>query len=179
MNRTKYLLENELSQLNTLLTNISKNPKATSAENRDATLLWLLINTGGRATEILNLKFQDLNLNDETVFIKGIKNSNDRELPLPPWLFARLTRSPQAPDSRIFPISYNRLRQIWQLYRPVAKKLHSLRHTFAIRLYSRTKDLRLLKTALGHRSISNTMIYADYLYQREELRKLLLDPGVI
>jgi integrase len=32
-------------------------------------------------------------------------------------------------------------RQVWDLYRPCAKKFHALRHTFAIRLYRKTKDL--------------------------------------
>jgi len=74
----------------------------------------------------------------------------------------------------LFPISYHRLYQIWHQYRPVAKKFHSLRHTFAIRLYRKTKDLRLVQVALGHRNITNTMIYADYIYSQQELRKLIL-----
>jgi integrase/recombinase XerC len=56
----------------------------------------------------------------------------------------------------------------------VPKKFHSLRHTFAIELYQKTKDLRLVQVALGHRNITNTMIYADYVYSQQELRKLIL-----
>jgi integrase len=74
----------------------------------------------------------------------------------------------------LFPITYNRLRQIWDLYRPVQKKFHSLRHTFAIQLYKKTKDIRLVQVALGHRNVMNTMIYADYVYSQTELRKLIL-----
>jgi integrase/recombinase XerC len=57
----------------------------------------------------------------------------------------------------------------------VHKKLHGLRHTFAIRLYKKTKDIRLVQVALGHRNITNTMVYADYAYSQQELRKLILD----
>jgi integrase/recombinase XerC len=67
-----------------------------------------------------------------------------------------------------------RLYQIWQFYRPVPKKFHALRHTFAIELYQKTKDLRLVQVALGHRNITNTMIYADYIYSQQELKKLIL-----
>ena len=84
------------------------------------------------------------------------------------------TLSPELMKQRIFPISYIRFHQIWDKYRPCHKKLHSLRHTFAIRLYKKTKDIRLVQFALGHRNIANTMIYADYVYSQEELKKLIL-----
>jgi integrase/recombinase XerC len=37
---------------------------------------------------------------------------------------------------------------------------HSLRHTFAMNLYRKTGDLRLVQTALGHKRITTTEIYA-------------------
>ena len=39
-------------------------------------------------------------------------------------------------------------------------KVHSLRHSFAASLYRRTGDVLLVKEALGHRSISSTLVYA-------------------
>ena len=38
--------------------------------------------------------------------------------------------------------------------------VHSTRHTFAMNLYRQSGDLRLVQTALGHRHISTTEIYA-------------------
>ena len=38
--------------------------------------------------------------------------------------------------------------------------VHSLRHTFATRLYRKTGDLYLVQKALGHRQITTTEIYA-------------------
>jgi len=38
--------------------------------------------------------------------------------------------------------------------------IHSLRHTFATRLYRKTGDLYLAQRALGHRQITTTEIYA-------------------
>lgn len=169
LNKNKYLLDPEVERLEYILQSFKdKDP-------RNSTLLWLLLNTGARAQESLNLRMEDLNTFEESVFIRGIKGSNDRELPLPSWLFKRLEREAGRSGSElIFPITYNRLRQIWDLYRPVHKKLHGLRHTFAIRLYKKTKDLRLVQVALGHRNITNTMVYADYAYTQQELRKLIL-----
>lgn len=169
MNKSKYLTDFELSRLHHILNSFeSKDP-------RNVTLLRLALATGARASELLATKKADLDSEERTLFIRGIKGSNDRELPLRPQLFDQLERlKDQTPGEMLFPISYNRLRQIWQLYRPVHKKFHCLRHTFAIQLYKKTKDVRLLQMALGHRNIVNTMIYADYVYSREELRKLLL-----
>jgi hypothetical protein len=37
---------------------------------------------------------------------------------------------------------------------------HDLRHSFAIRLYRKTRDLLLVQAALRHRSIASTCVYA-------------------
>ena len=167
LNKNKYLLEPERLKLEYLLKSHLQD------DSRNCLALLVGLHTGARAQELLNLTWEDLNASDESVYIRGIKGSNDREIPLSPWIFKALQRLERRKEE-IFPISYNRLRQIWQLYRPVEKKLHALRHTFAIRLYQKTKDIRLVQVALGHRSITNTMIYADYIYTRDELRKLIL-----
>lgn len=138
-------------------------------------MLWLALRTGARAQELLNITKADLNSYDETVFIRGIKGSNDRELPVPSMLFQGLVRLGETNQKKeVFPITYPRLYQIWEFYRPVPKKFHALRHTFAIELYRKTKDIRLVQVALGHRNITNTMVYADYVYSQQELRKLIL-----
>lgn len=169
LNKNKYLLEPEVERLEHILRSFQ------NKDARNCTLLWTCLYSGARAQEVLNLRNEDLNSYDESIFIRGLKGSNDRELPVPGWLFQRLIQ--EAARTRadlVFPITYNRLRQIWDFYRPVQKKLHSLRHTFAIRLYKKTKDLRLVQVALGHRNITNTMVYADYVYSQQELRKLIL-----
>jgi integrase/recombinase XerC len=169
LNKTKYLLDPEYEKLMELL------EKFQAEDERNVLLLELALRTGARAQEILNLTRQDLNSFDETVFIRGIKGSSDREIPLPRRLFERLLRYATRLDSeKLFDITYNRFRDIWAHYRPVPKKLHALRHTFAIRLFKKTKDLRLVQLALGHRNITNTMVYADYVYSQSELRKLIL-----
>lgn len=171
INKNKYLLEPEVLRLEGLL------ERSAEESDRDTLLIWLGLKTGARASELLNLRKNDLNAYDKTVFIRGIKGSNDRELPLNRWLFDRLhaySERIHGGTGDLFPIGYHRFRQIWDLYRPVPKKLHALRHTFAIRLYQKTKDLRLVQVALGHRNITNTMVYADYVYSQQELRKLIL-----
>ncbi len=169
LNKNKYLLSPELDRLRKILTDFE------IQDPRNCLMIWVALRTGARAQEILNLQKADLNSYDESIFIRGIKGSNDREIPIHSDLFKRLHRfSEQQSGTAVFPISYNRLYQVWELYRPIPKKFHALRHTFAIELYQKTKDLRLVQVALGHRNITNTMVYADYVYSQQELRKLIL-----
>lgn len=167
INKNKYLLEPEVAALNAVL------EKFKDTDSRNCTLIWFLLHTGARASEALGLTAADLNHHDETVLIKGLKGSDDREIPLPSWLFNRVAVLARE-NQQVFPITYIRLHQIWGVYRPVQKKLHSLRHTFAISLYKKRKDLRLVQVALGHRNITNTMVYADYIYTQEEFRKAIV-----
>ena len=169
INKNKYLLDPEYEHLNLLL------KRYILKDRRNCLLIYLAMHTGARATEILSLHKEDMNVYDQSVFIHGIKGSNDREIPLPEWLFDSLEDySKSVGGDKLFDISYHRLRQIWAHYRPVQKKFHCLRHTFAIRLYKKVKDIRLLQIALGHRNITNTMIYADFVYSQNEMRKLIL-----
>lgn len=169
LNKNKYLLPPESERLRKILTDFQ------DKDTRNCLMIWTALRTGARAQEVLNIQRSDLNSYDETIFIRGLKNSNDREIPVHSDLFARLHRfAENQGGTRVFPITYDRLYQIWELYRPVHKKFHSLRHTFAIELYQKSKDLRLVQVALGHRNITNTMIYADYVYSQQELRKLIL-----
>lgn len=169
LNKNKYLLIPELERLNKILDTYKE------SDIRNCLILRLALRTGGRAQELLNLQKTDFNSYDQSLFIRGIKGSNDREIPLPSILALDLQRYLGGiSGTKIFDITYDRLYQIWLHYRPVEKKFHCLRHTFAIQLYKKTKDIRLVQVALGHRNITNTMIYADYVYSQEELKKLIL-----
>lgn len=142
--------------------------------SRDTLILMFALLTGARASEILAVKKSDLDSKARSVYVRGLKGSNDREVPLPQKFFRVLERySAECETETLFPISYRRLAQIWDLYRPSKKTFHALRHTFAMGLYSKTHDLRLTQVALGHRNIANTMVYADYQYSQSEMRKLM------
>lgn len=197
LNKNKYLLDYEYTRLSEILESFEHR------DVRNVLLLKMALSTGARATELLNIKKSDFDVKAKSVLLYGIKGSNDREIPLESKLFSslqnyiqstgdemgRVKSKPKSVDefamtkdgrrlSRggeyLFDITYPRLVQIWLNYRPVEKSFHALRHTFAIRLYKKNRDIRLLQFALGHRNIANTMIYADYVYSQEELRRLIL-----
>ncbi len=161
MNQYKFLTELELSELKDAL------KQDRERFPRNAALLELMLKTGARPQEALNIQPQDLNSEFNTVFIKGLKGSKDREIPIKQDLFIRIKLLIP------FNIKYSMLDTVWNRYKPQNKSLKCLRHTFAIELFKKHRDLRLVQLALGHKNISNTMIYADYVYSREEMKKVL------
>ena len=167
--RTKYLSPSELSLLHSVLARFR------STNVREVLLFDILLATGARSSELLNVTVSDLNPHDQTIFFRGLKGSRDRAIPVTPDLFKRLSAytASMHPTERVFKLSYTRLQALWSLYRPIRKPLHCLRHTFAITLYKRHKDLYLVQRALGHRSITSTMVYQDYVYGLDEMRKVL------
>lgn len=168
LNRTKFLDSNELAELTRVLS-------MDTPGSRNSLLIKLALCTGARATELLNLRRIDVFPEDRSIFITGLKGSNDRQIPLEFTIFKELELYLSTHDDElIFPIGYTTLLKIWHYYRPCKKKFHSLRHTFAVNLYKRHKDLYLCKLALGHKSIKNTEIYLEFVYSESEMRKLLL-----
>jgi len=149
---------------------------------RDALMITMLLDLGVRAQELLNIRVGDFNPDTHAVFIRSLKGSNARELYLKPGVAAKFrtyvleTFASEIyfhieSDRLVFDISYHRLWQIWGIYTPNPRKtIHSTRHTFAIRLYERTKDIKLVQMCLGHRSIMSTMVYVDFWYSQNIIK---------
>jgi integrase len=140
---------------------------------RDSVLLRTLIFSGARGCEVLELMPKSLIKND--LVIKGRKGSNNRVVPLAP-AFARelreyCERNSIRAEDRIWPISTRTLRWVWDKWRRVRKGAHSARHTVGVRLYRNCHDIKAVQSQLGHKNISNTMIYLDYVDGAESLRK--------
>lgn len=141
---------------------------------RNSVMFLLCLHTGARASEILNLTWNDIGA--DTVYIRGIKGSLDREIPLPVWLARSLQDLKfRSTSDRPFNMTYDNMYRLWCIMGVKGKCIHSLRHTFALRLYQHTRDLNLVKAALGHKSIINTMIYQTYTYTNEELRRYIIN----
>lgn len=163
--KDKFLTEHEKNEL--LI-------KVACASGRDSLLICTLMHTGARASEVLGIKHSDVK--DGQVYIRGLKGSNDREIPVPNWLsmaFHIISAECHADHQQlVFDIGYSRLVQIWKKVAPSEKSIKALRHTFAIELYKQTKDIFLVKRALGHRCITNTMVYVDYVLSTEHLQEI-------
>lgn len=163
----KYLVETEQAHLEALLA------VHRFTDARNTTMLFMMLKTGARPQELLNLTWADIDWNAKTVFIKTIKGGRPRLIPMVPILCERLrewTWIDAKPDERLFKIEYATFRRIWDTYRPCAKKLHSLRHTFAVNMYRRCKSLELVQQALGHESLQTTSIYLQIASSMDDMR---------
>ncbi len=145
---------------------------------RDKAILSLLIFTGLRRNEILQLRLHDLDLNAATVIVLSGKGAKARIVPLcegpqdavRDWAELRPT---DCGHDRVFtskwgaPLSKNGLMSCLQ--RAVAKSgiradgvtLHTLRHTFATLMLKGGCDLYSLQQLLGHSRLDTT---AQYLH---------------
>ncbi len=145
---------------------------------RDRAMLYLLYATGIRATEIANLKMNNLNLDIGYIRCMG-KGNKERVVPLgktaisavKDYLQQQRPSLEKAHSKDFFLLSrtghgLGRV-EIWRLVKKYARlagmpknlTVHTLRHCFATHLLSGGADLRAVQEMLGHVDISTTQIY--------------------
>ncbi|MDD2863574.1 MAG: site-specific tyrosine recombinase XerD [Methylococcales bacterium] len=156
---------------------------------RDKTMLEMLYATGLRVSELVDLKFEQLSLNQGVVQIVG-KGGRERLVPVGEEALNSLEI--YLKDGREMLLSgrqsdyifvtnrgSNMTRQaFWHIIKryafdaEITKPLspHTLRHAFATHLLNHGADLRVVQLLLGHVSLSTTQIYTHVA--RERLKTL-------
>lgn len=167
MDGSKFLSQDERSHFETTLRD------RIDSDLRNCTMLLVALHSGARANELLALEWKDFDLRLGEIRLATLKGGRPRVVVVPKYVREALTKLKATSPDKPFDLSYSRLVEVWYLYRPSRKPLRCLRHTFAQRCYERTKDLRFTQSALGHRNIQNTMIYAEYSHNANEFRKLM------
>ncbi|MDH3574589.1 MAG: site-specific tyrosine recombinase XerD [Desulfobacteraceae bacterium] len=175
-----------VSEINLLL-NIPDSNKPLG--KRNSAMLELLYAAGLRVSELVNLKFLDVNLEACFVRVMG-KGSKERIVPF--GLFARNKIDDYINNSRPLLLK-NRISQylfvaragkpmtrqgFWKLLKQYVKQAgirkkvtpHSFRHSFASHLLEGGADLRTVQVMLGHVDISSTQIYTHVA--RDHLRQI-------
>ncbi len=147
---------------------------------RDRALLELLYATGCRASELSNLRMQDVHLRDGFCKCHG-KGNKQRITPLGHKAIeaveeylekerpALAASAASTPEWLLLSRRGRRLRReaIWELVKKYAALVglpesispHTLRHSFATHLLAGGADLRQVQEMLGHASIATTQIY--------------------
>ena len=154
---------------------------------RDKAVVSLFYGTGIRLSELVGIRFSDLNLSEKIVKVTG-KRNKERLVPFPLEISVTLSSYIQQ-RNELFPYSenflfltgsgepaYNKL-----IYRIVKKHLslvttidkkspHILRHSYATHLLNRGADLNAIKELLGHANLAATQVYTHTSF--EQLKKV-------
>lgn len=138
-------------------------------------LMLMTVYSGGlRASEVLQLKVEDLDSKRMLISIKNAKGGKDRYTLLSERLLLELRSYYQQYDLGTYlfpscrnkekPLVYDSLRAMFEKAREQVciKKgptLHTLRHSFATHLLEAGYDIRKIQVLLGHSSLKTTTIY--------------------
>lgn len=154
--------------------------------NKLGDLVLLAVNTGLRRTELLLLRWSDVDLQNKTIFVRAenTKTKTSRVVPLNlssirALLGRRLEfyeKGKNNFESLVFPATSKKLfdkNEVWHFYNSFMKvkksvglndfRFHDLRHTFASALVSCGVDLIKVRDLLGHSSIKMTERYAHLM----------------
>jgi integrase/recombinase XerC len=153
----------------------------------DKAIIELFYSTGIRLSELINLRVDRVNFNNNTIKVLG-KGSKERIVPfgkeagkaLRNYLSIReicnLNNSDilflNSAGKKLYPMKVNRMiKKNLSLVTDLKKKSpHVLRHSFATHLLDNGADIRAVKELLGHESLSTTQIYTHLT--PEKLKKV-------
>ncbi|WP_339866741.1 tyrosine-type recombinase/integrase [uncultured Algoriphagus sp.] len=145
---------------------------------RDKMVMEFLYLTGVRLSELIGLKWSDINLIDDSVKVLG-KRKKERIIPITKGLkqnillykkvfeerFSKVGQSDyfivSNQQKQSYPMMIFRIvRHYLDLFAQTSKRSpHVLRHTFATHLLNKGADLNAVKDLLGHANLAATQVY--------------------
>jgi len=140
-------------------------------------MILFAINTGLRTSEIFNLKWEDLNLDECTINLIVKKNQKLLSLPMNETACGIVEhRQKHGPYVFYNPMTGDRFRDVKAALTAAVKRAglghvtwHMFRHTFASRLTRNGVDIVTVKELLGHSNINVTMRYAHSNHETKRL----------
>ena len=166
--RERFLTDPEFTRLGQVLAQATEDGRA--SPNAVAAILLLML-TGCRKSEILTLRWSDVDLDAGELRLADAK-AGPRTVHLPPMAVHLLETMPRREGSQwVFPgnnhegrFSAGGLDHVWQTVRAKAGledvRLHDLRHSFASRALALGQTLPVIGKLLGHSNIETTARYA-------------------
>jgi integrase len=162
---------NELSRLKTL-SNEDINKLIAGATNKlTKDIITFLIYTGCRKGEALNLKWDDVDLKNDVISIKGTKTKYDRYIPISKSLKAILSNVEKNQDCLyVFNKNGAKLSDFKRSFKTACKyaglkdlRIHDLRHVFASKMVMNGASLYITGELLGHKTPSMTKKYSHLI----------------
>ena len=127
------------------------------------------LNTGMRRSELLNLRWPDVDLKNRKITVINAKNNESRVIPINQTLYQELfALYKKVKAEYVFSGRNGRpFKDIKKGFYSALKKagikdfrFHDLRHTFGSHLVMQGVDLRTVQQVMGHKDIKMTMRYA-------------------
>lgn len=132
-----------------------------------ADMVEVLADTGMRLSELLDLRYEDVNFTSNLISIWINKGDRPRSIPMTKRARSIMEDRQQLSNVKPFTITIHEAERAWQwtraemgLERDSEFVIHALRHTCASRLVNAGVDLYVVKEWLGHSSIQITERYA-------------------
>jgi integrase len=132
-----------------------------------ADLIEILVDTGLRLSEAINLQFRDISFDSNLISIWINKGEKPRSIPMTKRVRAILEARRENNKVKPFSLDKHQAGHAWNLARrkmglkqDAEFVLHSLRHTCASRLVNKGVNLYVVKEWLGHSTIQVTERYA-------------------
>ena len=127
-------------------------------------IVFCALMTGMRRGEIFNLAWENVDMEQNILYVLKTKSGKPREIPIAPQLAELLAELGPKRKGVVFEDARNTVRRCFLKTLEVAKihgfRFHDLRHTFASIFIMRTNDLPTLQNILGHASPRMTQRYA-------------------
>jgi integrase len=128
------------------------------------------VNTGMRKSEILSLRWDNVDLKHGFILLEVTKNGERREIPINDTLrqtLLDLTRRLDVPFVFYDPATGKPYKDVKRSFNTACRRakirefrFHDLRHTFASHLVMARQDLTTVKELLGHKTLTMTLRYA-------------------
>ncbi len=171
---------NELSRLKTL-SDEDINKLINGATNKlTKDLITFLIYTGCRKGEALNLKWDDVDLQNNVIAIKATKTKYDRYIPISKLLKAILGGIEKKADCFVFNKNGAKIGDFKHSFKTACRnaglkdlRIHDLRHVFASKMVMGGTSLYITGELLGHRTTQMTKRYSHLV--PETLKKAVDD----
>ncbi len=138
-------------------------------------LFILAIETGMRRSELLNIEWQSININNRLCRILYTKNGEERIIPLSTKAIEVLKQLPRAIKGKVFPIKKTTVRSLWE--RTCKKtnikglRFHDLRHEATSRLFEKGLSIMEVASITGHKDIRMLRTYT-HLQTNNLVKKL-------
>ena len=134
--------------------------KLATADPRDSCMFHLMLATGLRVGSVCALKVSDVDLERGEIHVREAKRGQADRVFLGEEIREHLRRYMKGRTGKLFDLTPRHVSRLLKEYAGPDVSPHMLRHTFADRIYRKTRDVLVVKEALRHRSVTSTMVYA-------------------